>query len=80
MRGFKGKDFLTETLKEAVRHAGLADKDSRMEGASESSRRAEAQEPGWTRVESGARPAPRMEGQRSNWADVASNRFYSLSN
>ena len=30
MRGEKGKDFLTETIEEAVRFAGLADSDSRM--------------------------------------------------
>ena len=80
MRGWKGKEFLTETLKEAIRHAGLTDRDSRMGGARESARRMKHQELGWTRVGRGARLAPRMDSQTTSWAGVASNRYSSLSN
>lgn len=80
MRGEKGSDFLTETIKEAVRFAGLADRDSRMERGRQSSRGMERQQQGWSKVERGPRPSPRMDGQRTSWAEVASNRFYSLSN
>ena len=80
MRGWKGKEFFTETLKEAVKCAGLADRDTRMGTARESARRLEQQEPGWSRVERGARPAPRMESQMTSWADLASNRYSPLSN
>ena len=80
MRGWKGKEFLTETLKEAIRHAGLVDRDSRMGGATESAQRLEHQELGWTRVGRGARLAPRMDSQTTSWAGVASNRYSSLSN
>ena len=80
MRGEKGKNFLTETIKEAVKYARLADTDTRMGRGRQSARRMERQEQGWTRVESGPRPAPRMEEQRRSWADVANNSFHSLSN
>jgi hypothetical protein len=80
MRGWKGKEFLTETLKEAIRHAGLTDRDSRMGGARGSARRMEHQELGWTRVGRGALPASRLDGQTTSWSDVASNRYAPLSN
>ena len=80
MRGWKGKEFFTETLKEAVKCAGLADRDTRMGTARESARRMEQQEPGWSRVERGVRPAPRMESRMTSWADLASNRYSTLSN
>ena len=80
MQGVKGKTFLTEIFIEAVGRAGLKDRDTRMEGRRGSSPRMEPQEVGWSRVEGGARPAPQLDGQRSSWADVASNRYYSLSN
>ena len=80
MRGERGKSFLTETIKEAVKFAGLADKDTRMGREWQSAQRMERQEQGWTRVERGPRPAPRMEEQRRTWADVATNSFHSLSN
>ena len=80
MRGLKGRQFLSETFIEAVKFTGLADRDSRLGRGSQSSRGMEVQEQGWTRVEVGPRPAPRLEGQRSSWADVASNQFHTLSN
>ena len=80
MRGEKGKDFLTETIKEAVKFAGLADSDSRMGTRRQSSERMEEQDQGWSRVERGPRSSPRMDGQESSWADVTSNSFYTLSN
>ena len=80
MRGVKGKTFLTETFIEAVGRAGLKDRDTRMEGRGGSALRVEQQEVGWSRVEGGARPAPQLDGQRSSWAEVANNRYYSLSN
>ena len=71
---------LTETFIEAVGRAGPNDRDTRMEGGRGSSPRMEQQEVGWSRVEGGSRPAPQLDGQRSSWADVANNRYYSLSN
>ena len=61
MRGEKGKIFLTETIKEAVKFAGLADKDTRVGRGMQSAQRMEWQEQGWTRVERGPRTAPKME-------------------
>ena len=78
MRGDKGKDFLTETIKEAVKFAGLGDSDSRMGTRRQPSQRMEEQ--GWSRVERGPRSSPRMDGQERSWADVSSNSFYTLSN
>ena len=80
MRGEKGKDFLTETIKEAVKFAGLADTDSRMGRRRQFSQGLEGQEQGWSRVERGPRSSPRLDGQGSSWADVTSNSFYTLSN
>ena len=80
MRGVGGKKFLTETIKEALHCSGLADKDMRVEKERQSASGMARQEQGWTRVEGQARPAPRMEEQSSSWADVASNRFFPLSN
>ena len=80
MLGEKGKDFLTETIKEAVKFAGLADSDSRMEKRQQSSRWMEEQEHGWSRVEEGQRSFPRLDGQERCWGDVTSNSFYTLSN
>ena len=80
MRGVKGKTFLTETFIEAVGRAGLKDRDTRMEGRGGSALRMEQQDVGWFRLEGGARPASQLDGQRSSWAEVANNRYYSLSN
>ena len=80
MRGEKGKDFLTETIKEAVKFAGLADSDSRVGTGIQSSQRTEEQEQGWSRVERGPRSSPRLDGQERSWADVTTNTFYTLSN
>ena len=80
MRGEKGKNFLTETIKEAVKFAGLADKDTRVGRGMQSAQRMERQEQGWTRVERGPRPAPRLEEQGRSWANLASNSFNILSN
>ena len=80
MRSKKGRLFLTETFVEAVMLAGLADRDTRKGGRSKPAGGLERQNQGWTRVEGGPRPATRMEGQKTSWADVASNKFYSLSN
>ena len=80
MRGEDGRKFLTETLVEAVMVAGLADRDSRMGGARQPARGLESQEQGWSRVVGGPRPAARVEDQRTSWADVASNKFHTLSN
>ena len=80
MRGDKGKDFLTETIKEAVRFAGLADRDSRMGGGRQSPQGMERQRQGWSKVERGPRSSPRLDERGTIWADVASNKFYHLSN
>ena len=80
MRGDKGKEFLTETIKEAVRFAGMTDKDSRLGRGRQPSLGMEEQERGWSRVERGPRSSPRMDGQERSWADVARNSFYTLSN
>ena len=80
MRGKNGKQFLLDTFLESLRMSGLADRDTRPGGRRQSSQGMERQEQGWTRVVRGPRPAPRMEGQRTSWADVASNQFHSLSN
>ena len=80
MKGEDGRKFLTETVVEATKVAGLADRDSRMGGASQPARGMERQEQGWSRVVGGPRPAARVENQRTSWADVASNRFQMLSN
>ena len=79
MRGVKDKKFLSETVIEAIKFNGLADKDSRVVAGRRSAHGMERQEPGWSTVEAGAQSAPRMEAQRS-WASLASNQYYSLSN
>ena len=79
MRGVKGKKFLSETVIEAIKFTGLADKDSRMGGGRRPAQGMEIQELGWSRVEGSRQTAPRMEAQRS-WASLASNQYYSLSN
>ena len=79
MRGVKGKKFLSETVIEAIKFTGLADKDSRMGGGQRPAQGMEIQELGWSRVEGSRQTAPRMEAQRS-WASLASNQYYSLSN
>ena len=80
MRGDKGKDFLTETIKEAVKFAGLADNDSRLGRGKQSSQGMDEQEQGWSRVERGPRSSPRLDTQERSWADVTNNSFYTLSN
>ena len=80
MRGKEGRSFLTETLVEAAKVAGLTDRDSRMGGRRQHARGLERQEQGWSRLAGGPRPAARVEDQRRSWADVASNRFHKLSN
>ena len=79
MRGAGGKRFLSETVIEAIKFNGLADKDSRVGGGRRPAHGLERQELGWSTVEGGARTAPRLEAQRS-WANLASNQYYSLSN
>ena len=80
MRGKNGKQFLLDTFLESLKMSGLADRDTRMGSRRQSPQGLEGQEQGWTRVERGPRPVPRLEGQRSSWTDVASNQFHSLSN
>ena len=80
MRGKMGKQFLLDTFLESLKFSGLADRDTRRGGLSQPAQRMERQELGWTRVERGPRPAPQLDGQRTSWADVASNQFHSLSN
>ena len=79
MRGAKGKKFLSETVIEAIKYNGLADKDSRVGGGRRPAHGLERQDPGWSTVEGGVRTAPRLDAQRS-WASLASNQYYSLSN
>jgi hypothetical protein len=79
MRGAKGKKFLSETVIEAIKYNGLADKDSRVGGGRRPAHGLERQDPGWSTVEVGVRTAPRLDAQRS-WASLASNQYYSLSN
>ena len=79
MRGTGGKKFLSETVIEAVKFNGLADKDSRVERRRHSAQGMDDHMQGWSRVEGGPSSAPRMDAQRS-WANLAGNQFYSLSN
>ena len=66
MRGVGGKKFLTETINKALQYSGLGDNDMRL-GKERNSGGTGAG------VEGGARPSPRLEEQRSSWAEVANN-------
>ena len=66
MRGVGGKKFLTETINEALQYSGLGDNDMRLGKERKSGGTGAG-------VEGGARPSPRLEEQRSSWAEVANN-------
>ena len=90
-RGECGGQFLADTIIEAMRTAGLADRDSRV-GRRWWSARGQDDESQPTRGQDGqrhqkrsrahgARPAREMEEEQPrSWADVAANRFNALSN